>query len=127
MPDTKSEVRHAAEEPVTIDILCRCVTGLLLGGFLGIGLALSSESSSPHGGTTHRFRHPRLGTGRCGLPWARRCVALDRHRHSPGRLVTVLDRAVELPTALDGRSGVHDTGVDVAVPSIMVARSVIHR
>ena len=42
MPDTKSEVRHAAEEPVTIDILCRCVTGMLLGGLLGIGLALSS-------------------------------------------------------------------------------------
>ena len=49
MPDTKSEVRHAAEEPVTIDILCRCVIGLLL----GIGLALSSESSSPHTAALH--------------------------------------------------------------------------
>lgn len=53
MPDTKSEVCHAAEEPVTIDILCRCVTGLLLGGLLGIGLALSSESSSPHTAALH--------------------------------------------------------------------------
>ena len=44
MPDTKNEVRHAAEEPVTIDILRRCVIGLLL----GIGLVLSSASSSPH-------------------------------------------------------------------------------
>lgn len=127
MPETKGEVRHAAEEPVTIDILCRCVIGLLLGGLLGIGLALSSESSSPHGGTTHRFRHPRLGTGRCGLPWARRCAALDRHRHSPGRLVAFPDRAVELPTALDGGSGVHDTGTDAAVQSIGVAGLVIHR
>ena len=48
MPDAKSEVRHAAEEPVTIDILCRCMIGLLLGGLLGIGLAPSSASSSSH-------------------------------------------------------------------------------
>lgn len=47
MPDTKSEVRHAAKEPVTIDILCRCVTGLLLGGFLGIGLVFLSASFDP--------------------------------------------------------------------------------
>ena len=45
MPDTKSEVRHAAEEPVTIELLCRCMIGLLLGGLLGIGLVLSSTSS----------------------------------------------------------------------------------
>ncbi len=47
MPETKGEVRHAAEEPVTIDILCRCVTGLLLGGFLGIGLVFLSASFDP--------------------------------------------------------------------------------
>lgn len=47
MPDTNGEVRHAAEEPVTIEILCRCVTGLLLGGFLGIGLVFLSASFDP--------------------------------------------------------------------------------
>lgn len=47
MPDPKSEVRHAAEEPVTIELLCRCMIGLLLGGLLGIGLVLSSTSSYP--------------------------------------------------------------------------------
>ena len=47
MPETNGEVRHAAEEPVTIDILCRCVTGLLLGGFLGIGLVFLSASFDP--------------------------------------------------------------------------------
>ena len=47
MPDTKSEVHHAAKEPVTIEILCRCVTGLLLGGFLGIGLVFLSASFDP--------------------------------------------------------------------------------
>ena len=47
MPETKGEVRHAAKEPVTIDILCRCVTGLLLGGFLGIGLVFLSASFDP--------------------------------------------------------------------------------
>ena len=53
MPDAKSEVRHAAEEPVTIDILCRCMIGLLLGGLLGIGLAPSSASSYPPMETLH--------------------------------------------------------------------------
>lgn len=47
MPDTKSEVRHAAEEPVTIDILCGCMIGLLLGGLLGICLVLLSASFDP--------------------------------------------------------------------------------
>ena len=29
MPDTKSEVRHAAEEPVTIDILVSVLAGVV--------------------------------------------------------------------------------------------------
>ena len=48
MSKTNEKVLHAAEEPVTIDILCRCMIGLLLGGLLGIGLVLSSASSSSH-------------------------------------------------------------------------------
>ncbi|WP_338570439.1 hypothetical protein V7R84_14765 [Arachnia propionica] len=47
MPETKGEVRHAAEERVTIDILCRCMIGLLLGGFLGIGLVFLTASFDP--------------------------------------------------------------------------------
>ena len=47
MSETNEKVLHAAEERVTIDILCRCVIGLLLGGFLGIGLVFLSASFDP--------------------------------------------------------------------------------
>ena len=48
-----------------------------------------------------------------------------------GILLVVLLQSLTVPLNSPlpwmGGSGVHDTGVDVAVPSIMVARSVIHR
>lgn len=53
MSKINEKVRHPAEEPVTIDILCRCAIGLLFGGLLGIGLAPSSASSYPPMETLH--------------------------------------------------------------------------
>jgi hypothetical protein len=124
MPDTKSEVRHAAEEPVTIDILCRCVIGLLL----GIGLALSSESSSPHTAALH-IVFDILVSVLAGVVSRGHAAALLST--GTGILLVVLLHFLTVPLNSPlpwmGGSGVHDTGTDAAVQSIGVAGLVIHR